>query len=163
MESHSNDNSSSPVDPVAALRVATDAQARMASRVRSPWWLHVLRGLLVATMVGGLGSGEGGSVWMLLGLLGLVALSRWRTRQVGVTRANPERWRFLALGAPWSIISFVAVVAALTFVVVVRDAPTWQVMTAAAIAGALMAALGPVADHAARTRLGSDLTLGAAR
>lgn len=163
MESQSNDNSSSPVDPVAAFRVAADAQAAMAARVRSPWWLHVARGLLVAAIVGGLGSGTEGSAWVLLGVVGLAALARWRTRQVGVTRADPERWRFIALGAPWSVVSFVAVVAAMVFVVVVRDAPIWQIATAAAVAGVLMAALGPVADHAARTRLSSDLAPGGAR
>jgi uncharacterized membrane protein HdeD (DUF308 family) len=156
MESHSNDNSSQPVDPVAALRVANDAQARMAERVRSPWWVHVLRGLSMAAAVYGLGAPDS-SAWMLLGVLGLIALSRRRVRDVGIERANPERWRFLALGAPWAIISLVVSVAAMAFVVVARDEPLWQVGVAAGVAGIVTLALGPAADASARRRLGSDL------
>jgi len=162
MESHSNDNSSQPVDPVAAFRVANDAQARMAARVRSPWWVHALRGLLVTAMVYGLGAPDS-TGWMLLGLVGLIALSRRRVRDVGVARANPERWRFLALGAPWAVIALVVMVAALAFVVIAQDEPLWQVGVAAGVAGVVTLALGPPADSSARRRLGGELRTGDAR
>jgi len=162
MESHSNDNSSQPVDPVAALRVANDAQARMAARVRSPWWVHVLRGLLVAAMVYGLGAPDS-TGWMLLGLVGLIALSRRRVRDVGIARANPERWRFLALGAPWAVIALLVMVAALAFVVIAQDEPLWQVGVAAGVAGVVTLALGPAADASARRRLGGELGTADAR
>ncbi|WP_123519349.1 hypothetical protein [Frigoribacterium sp. PhB24] len=162
MESHSNDNSSKPVDPVAALRVANEAQARMAERVRSPWWVHVLRGAFVAAAVYGLGAPDS-SAWMLVGVLGLVALSRRRVRDVGVARANPERWRFLTLGAPWAIVALAVSVAAMAFVVVAQDEPLWQVGVAAGVAGVVTLALGPAADASARRRLGSVLAGSPAR
>lgn len=156
METPSNGNSSQPIDPAAALQVAKDAQTRMAARVRSPWWVHVLRGLLVAAVVYGLGAPDS-TAWTLLGVVGLIALSRRRVRDVGIARANPERWRFLALGAPWSIIAFVVIVAAMVFGVVVRDEPLWQVGIAAAVAGVSTLVLGPVADASARRRMAEDL------
>jgi len=159
MESHSNDNPSQPVDPVAAFQVANDAQARMAARVRSPWWVHVLRGLCIAAVVYGLGAPDS-SAWMLLGVVGLIALARRRVRDVGVARANPERWRFLTLGAPWSIVALVVAVAGMAFVVIAQDEPLWQVGVAAGVAGAVTMALGPLADAAARGRLGADLAAG---
>jgi len=153
MESHSHDDQSSPVDPLAALRVSQQAQGRLASRVRSPWWFHLLRGLSVAAMVVGLAGAPETGPYLLLGVVALAALARWRTRTVGVTRANTERWRFVALGAPWSVLALVATVAGMASVVVLRDEPAWQVAVIAGIAGALVAALGPAADSAARRRL----------
>ncbi|MBA8814269.1 hypothetical protein [Frigoribacterium faeni] len=162
MESHSNDHSSQPVDPIAAFQLANDAQARMAARVRSPWWVHALRGALVAAVVFGLGAPDS-TAWMLLGVVGLIALSRRRVRDTGVAHANPDRWRFLALGAPWTIIAFGVIVAAMVFVVAVRDEPLWQVAVAAGTAGAVTLVLGPVADAAARRRMAGDLSAGAGR
>ncbi|WIB60431.1 hypothetical protein DEJ13_00990 [Curtobacterium sp. MCLR17_007] len=130
----------------------------MAARVRSPWWVHVLRGLLVAAVVYGLGAPDS-TAWTLLGVVGLITLSRRRVRDIGIARANPERWRFLALGAPWSVIAFVVIVAAMVFGVVVRDEPLWQVSAVAAVAGIVTLVLGPVADAAARRRIAENLGL----
>jgi len=162
VESPSNDNSSQPVDPGAAFRVANDAQARMAERLRSPWWVHVLRGVLVAALVYGLGAPDS-TAWMLLGVVGLLALSRRRVRDVGVARANTERWRFLALGAPWSTVAMVVLVAALAFVVIAQDELLWQVLVAAGVTGAVTLALGPLADASARRRLRSEIPGGTSR
>ena len=157
MESLSNDNSSQPLDPATAFRAAKDAQARMAARVRSPWWVHLLRGLCVAVVVFGLSGYPDSSAWALLGVVGLITLSRWRTRTIGVSRANTERWRFLTLGAPWSTIAFAVTVAAMVFVVANRAAPLWQIGAAAVAAAVFTLALGPVADRAARSRMADDL------
>jgi len=162
MESQSNDNAPQPVDPVGAFKVANDAQIRMADRIRSPWWVHILRGILVAAVAYGIGAPES-TAWTLLGMVGLIALARRRVRNIGVARSNPERWRFLALGAPWSIVAFAALVAALAFVVAVRDEPLWQVGVAAGVAGVVTAALGPVADASARHRLRRDVAAGLSR
>jgi len=162
MESHSREDAPQPVDPIAAFQVASDAQARMAARIRSPWWVHALRGVFVAAIVWGLGAPDS-SAWMLLGLVGLVALARRRVRDIGVARANPERWRFLALGAPWAIIALVVLVAALAFVVIAQDEPLWHDGVAAGVACAVTLALGPAADAAARRRLGGEHMGSAAR
>jgi hypothetical protein len=156
MESLSND-SSQPIDQVTAFRVAQDARTRMAARVRSPWWVHTLRGLLVAVTVAGLPGRPDGAAWLVpIGVIGFVLLMRWRTREIGISRANPDRWRFLALGAPWSIIGSVVIAAAMALVVVDRTAPIWQLVAAAAVAGIVTAVLGPFADHAARDRMADD-------
>jgi hypothetical protein len=162
METHSHDDASQPIDPVAALQVAKDAQTRMAARVRSPWWVHLLRGALVAAAVLGL-SGSENSAWLLLGVVGLIALSRRRVREVGISRADPERWRFLTLGAPWSLIALVVAVAAMACLVIVRDEPSWLVVVAVAVAGIVTAVAGPLADAAARRRMAGDLARGTSR
>ncbi|WP_423919324.1 hypothetical protein ACPEEZ_12090 [Frigoribacterium sp. 2-23] len=162
MESQSNDQPSQPIDPVAALQVAHEAQSRMAARVRSAWWVHVLRGLSIVATVVGLAGRPSWASWLLpLGVIGLALLARWRTREVGLSRANPDRWSFLTLGAPWSTIALVVAVAAMAFVVFVRSAPDWQVAVAAGVAGVVTAAFGPLADQAARAHL-VDATAGGA-
>jgi L-asparagine transporter-like permease len=159
MESQSDNRPAQPVDPVAAFQVANDAQSRMAARVRSPWWVHLLRGALVVAVVFGL-SGPDDTAWLLLGVVGLISLSQWRVRVIGLTRSNPERWKFLALGAPWSIIALVVTVAAMTFVVLVRNEPAWQIAVVVIVAGVVTVALGPLADAAARRRLAGDVAVG---
>lgn len=157
METHSNDSSSQHLDPVAALQVARDAQTRMAARVRSAWWLHVLRGLAIAATVFGLGGRPDGAAWLApAGVIAFILLARWRTRVAGISRANPERWRFLALGAPWSIVLLVIAAAAMAFVVVVHDAPLWQFGVAAGVTAVATVVLGPLADRSARRRMAGD-------
>jgi hypothetical protein len=160
METQSNDDAPQPIDPVAAMQIANDAQTRMAARVRSPWWVHLLRGVLVAAVVFGL-SGTENSPWLLLGVVGLVALARRRVRQIGISRADPERWRYLTLGAPWSLIALFVAVAAMASLVIVRDEPSWLVVVAVAVAGIVTAATGPLADAAARRRMAGDRVGGA--
>lgn len=155
METPSNDDASQPTDAVTALRVASDAQTRLAARVRSPWWVHLLRGGLVAAVVFGV-SGTENSPWLLLGVVGLIALSRRRVSEVGIARSNPDRWRFLTLGAPWSVTALLVVVATMAFLVIVRDESPWQVGSAVTLAGIVTAVLGPLADAAARRRLAGD-------
>ena len=164
MESQSNNQSSQPIDPVAAFQVAHDAQSRMASRVRSAWWVHVLRGVFMAAAIVGLAGRPSWAVWLLpVGVLGFTLLARWRTRTVGLSRANPERWSFLTLGAPWSTVALVIAVAAMAFVVLVRTAPDWQVAVAAGVVGVVTAAFGPLADQAARGRMVDTTSGGAGR
>nr|BFF16417.1 hypothetical protein GCM10025699_77200 [Microbacterium flavescens] len=160
MESHSNDHSSQPVDPIAAFQLANDAQARMAARVRSPWWVHALRGAPWPPSLG-LGAPDS-TAWMLLGVVGLIALSRRRVRDTGVAHANPDRWRFLALGAPGPSSRSAS------------SSPPWcsssQSETSHSgrspwppVRPAPSPVLGPVADAAARRRMAGDLSAGAGR
>lgn len=151
MESHSHENE--PFHSADALQAAREAQERLAERVRSPWWFHVLRGLLVAALVIGLTGGPTASPWLLLGVVGLAALARRRIRTIGVTRANTERWRFLTTGAPWSLLAFIVTVLGMASVVVFRDLAFWQATVIAGTAAILVAALGPAADRAARQRM----------
>jgi hypothetical protein len=155
METHSNDDAPQPIDPIAALHLARDAQGRLAARVRSPWWVHLLRGVLVAAVVFG-ASGTENTPWLLLGVVGLIALARRRVREVGVARSNPERWRFLTLGAPWSVIALSVAVAGMAFLIVVQHESAWQVAVAVTVAGIVTAVTGPLADAAARRRLAGD-------
>lgn len=129
---------------------------RMAHRLRSPWWFHVLRGLAVAAIVVGLSNR---SPWDLIplgvGLAGLIALSRHRAQTVGYRRANPDRWQFLRTGAPWSVLSVIVVAAAIA--VAVFTTPTVPVLTVVtALTALLVTALSPLADRSARRHLSTD-------
>lgn len=153
MESESHDIPSRPVDPHRA----------MASRIRSAPWVHGTRGLLIAAAVFGLAGRPTAAAWLLpLSAIGLVVLSRWRTQSIGISRANTERWRFVAAGAPWAVVMLAVAVAAMAFVVVARDVPLWQPTLAAAVAGVVTATLGPAADQAVRRRMVRDPAGGAA-
>jgi hypothetical protein len=154
MESIRNDQPDRPTDPALAAGLA-DVHSRMASRLHSPWWFHAMRGLCLAAMVFGFGIRPWWGQWLaLVGLLALLPLARWRARAAGFSRANPDRWAFLTLGAPWSIVVVVLLAAALGLEVVERDLPLATVIALAAIIGLAMALLGPLADRAGRGRMG---------
>lgn len=135
-----------------ALRAS---RRRLADGLRSPWWFHALYGLSVACIAYGVaGRPVGwGILFLVPGLGGEIAVSRWRANRLGLSRANPSRFMFLRIGAPWSAISFGAFVAALALGVFARTlSPIW-IAAAAAAAGVVMAGFGPLADRSARRRL----------
>ncbi|KQO63451.1 hypothetical protein [Curtobacterium sp. Leaf261] len=161
MESLSNDQSEQYPDAVAARRVMQDAQGRMASRVRSAWWVHGLRALLIGITVFGIAGRPEGAAWLVpAGVLGLAVIGRWRTSSVGFSRANPERWAFLRLGAPWSVVVLAVVVVAMAFLIVEHHLPLWQVAVVALVSAAVTAVCSPLADRAARRRVERDLVGG---
>lgn len=167
MESLANnqsDQSEQYPDAVTARRVMQDAQHRMASRVRSAWWVHGLRAVLVGITVFGIAGRPEGAAWLVpAGVIGLAVIGRWRTSSVGFSRANPERWAFLRLGAPWSVVVIAVVVIAMGLLVVEHHLPLWQVWTVALVSAVVTAVCSPLADQAARRRVEQDLVAGPAR
>lgn len=134
-----------------ALQASTE---RLAAGLHSPWWFHLLYGFAVACLAYGVVARvDWRVILVVLGLGGEIALSRWRTSRLGFSRANPSRFTFLRLGAPWSTISLGAFVAALALGILGRSLwPGWTLIAAVA-AGLVMAAFGPLADRAGRRRL----------
>jgi hypothetical protein len=158
METPAHDSSSDRPDRVLdadALRAASD---RLASRLRSPWWFHALRGLSVGAIVFGIAPRRDWALAVLaLGAVGLVLLPRLRTSTVGFSSAHPDRWAFLRTGAPWSVVALAAVTAGLVVALFVRQLGILEVAGIAAGVALVVAVLGPLADRAARQRLGRGL------
>ncbi len=130
------------------------ANARLAARLRSPWWFHALYGFFVGCIAFGVGERPAWVVVALfVGLAGMIAVTRWRARRIGFSRANPSRFTFLREGAPWSAISYGLFVIAVAVNVFARQFTLLEAGLVAAAAGLAMAALGPLADRAGRRRL----------
>jgi hypothetical protein len=158
METHAHDSSPDRPDRVLdadALRVASE---RLTGRLRSPWWFHALRGLSVGAIVFGIAPRQDWALAVLaLGLVGLVLLPRLRTSAVGFSSAHPDRWAFLRTGAPWSVVSLAAATAGIVVALFVRQLGILEVAGIAAVVALVVAVLGPLADRAARQRLGRGL------
>ena len=158
METHAHDSSSdrpgTPFD-ADAMRAASD---RLTGRLRSPWWFHALRGLSVGALVFGIAPRADWALAVFAaGLVGLVLLPRLRTAAIGFSSANPERWRFVRDGAPWSVVSLAVTTAAIVAVLFARQLGMLEVAGIAAGAAVVVAVLGPPADRSARQRLGRGL------
>jgi hypothetical protein len=159
MESINENEANRPSDPDALTQGLTDVHSRMASRLHSPWWFHAARGLLFAVMVFGQGTHAWWGQWLsLAGLLAVILLSRGRTRAAGFSRSNPDRWSFLTLGAPWSVLMIFVFAAALALVVVDRHLARPELIGVAVVVGLLAAVFGPLADRAGRARMGHPST-----
>jgi hypothetical protein len=158
METHAHDSSSdrpgTPFD-ADALRAASD---RLTGRLRSPWWFHALRGLSVGAIVFGIAPRADWAIAVLaVGLVGLVLLPRLRTSAVGFSGANPDRWRFVRDGAPWSVVSLAVAAAGLVVALFVRQLGILEVTAVAIGVAVVVAVLGPLADRSARQRLARGL------
>ncbi|PPF86742.1 hypothetical protein C5C03_11575 [Clavibacter michiganensis] len=160
METHAPDPSSDRPDApfdADAMRAATD---RLTGRLRSPWWFHALRGLSVGAIAIAFGiapRADWAIAVLAVGLVGLVLLPRLRTSAVGFSSANPDRWRFVRDGAPWSVVSLAAATAGLVVALFVRQLGILEVTGIAVGVAVLVAVLGPLADRSARQRLARGL------
>ncbi len=159
MERHAPDPSSdrpdAPFDADDAMRAATD---RLTGRLRSPWWFHALRGLSVGAIAFGIAPRADWAIAVLaVGLVGLVLLPRLRTSAVGFSSANPDRWRFVRDGAPWSVVSLAAAAAGLVVALFARQLGILEVTGIAVGVAVVVAVLGPLADRSARQRLARGL------
>ncbi|KAF0258695.1 hypothetical protein DOU02_07030 [Clavibacter michiganensis subsp. michiganensis] len=158
METHAPDPSSDRPDApfdADAMRAATD---RLTGRLRSPWWFHALRGLSVGAIAFGIAPRADWAIAVLaVGLVGLVLLPRLRTSAVGFSSANPDRWRFVRDGAPWSVVSLAAATAGLVVALFVRQLGILEVTGIAVGVAVVVAVLGPLADRSARQRLARGL------
>ncbi len=155
METHAPDPSSDRPDApfdADAMRAATD---RLTGRLRSPWWFHALRGLSVGAIVFGIAPRADWAIAVLA--VGLVLLPRLRTSAVGFSSANPDRWRFVRDGAPWSVVSLAAATAGLVVALFARQLGILEVTGIAVGVAVVVAVLGPLADRSARQRLARGL------